>query len=147
MTMTHVSSIEKSIHEFNVWIKDIKFELKCSDHDAYTALHSTLHSLRDRLPVESVAHLGAQLPIIIKGVFYDKWSPKSTPERVDKMTFTSRVHSHFNNDPSINPENVIQTVFFVMQKHIDKNELDNVKAALPPKIENLFDLAAQKGST
>lgn len=36
-------------------------------HAAYLALRATLHALRDRLTVEEVAELGAQLPMLIRG--------------------------------------------------------------------------------
>ncbi|MFP4403379.1 MAG: DUF2267 domain-containing protein [Candidatus Woesearchaeota archaeon] len=144
MTISHISSVEKGVHDFNIWIKEIKYELKCTYNQAYIALYGTMHTLRDRLTIENLTHLGAQLPLIIKGIYYNNWTPKDNPKKLDKMTFISRVHSYFNNDPKINPENVIQTIFYVMQKHIDQGEINNIKATLPPEIENLFDFAAQK---
>lgn len=144
MTISSISNIEKGIHDFNMWIKEIKEELKCSDQNAYTALQATLQTLRDRLTVNEAVHLGAQLPIIIKGVYYDKWKPADKPEKLDKLTFTSKVHNKFNNDPDVNPENFIQTVFYVIQKNITNGEIEDIKSVLPPDIANLFNLAAQK---
>ena len=40
---------------------------------AYRALRSVLHVLRDRLTPEQAVHLGAQLPLLVRGIFYDGW--------------------------------------------------------------------------
>jgi uncharacterized protein (DUF2267 family) len=145
MSVSTVNSIEKGVHELNIWLKDIKGELKFSDNDAYVALRATLHILRDRMTIEEATHLGAQLPIIVKGVFYDKWKLSGKPEKMDKLTFISRIHAQFNNDPGINPNDVVRVVFYVLKKNITKGEIEDIKAILPSEIGNLFDLAAQKG--
>jgi uncharacterized protein (DUF2267 family) len=144
MIITHVRSINKTIHDFNVWIRDIKSELECSDQDAYLALHATLHTLRDRLGIEHVVHFGTQLPLLIKGIYYTGWTPKQNPEKLSKTAFTSKVHSAFNDDPLINPEDIVRAIFYVIQKHIAIGELTDIKAALPSEIEQLFTLAAKK---
>jgi uncharacterized protein (DUF2267 family) len=63
-------------------------------HKAYLALRATLHALRDRLTVEEVAQLGAQLPTLIRGFYYEGWDPTGKPLRVrHKEQFLARLLS------------------------------------------------------
>lgn len=43
------------------------------------ALRSVLHTLRDRLTVEEAADLSAQLPLMIRGIYFDAWTPATAP--------------------------------------------------------------------
>lgn len=52
---------------------------------------SVLHALRDRLDANVAAHLAAQMPILLKGVFYDGWDPNRSPQRTSMEGFLSRV--------------------------------------------------------
>jgi uncharacterized protein (DUF2267 family) len=44
-------------------------------NQSYAALGAVLHALRDRLTVEETAQLGAQLPMLVRGIFYAEWDP------------------------------------------------------------------------
>ena len=46
---------------------------------AYNVLKATLHALRDRIGPENAIHLGAQLPILVRGIYYDGWQFAQTP--------------------------------------------------------------------
>ena len=45
---------------------------------AYAVLRSVLHALRDCLPPAEVVKFSAQMPMMVKGVFFDGW--KITPK-------------------------------------------------------------------
>jgi uncharacterized protein (DUF2267 family) len=72
MPRNHVDIIDKSGGKAHVWLNDLAEELGTVDtHDAYRALRAFLHPLRDHLPVHEAAQLSAQLPIFVRGVFYE----------------------------------------------------------------------------
>jgi uncharacterized protein (DUF2267 family) len=68
-------------------------ELSTEDsHHAYRVLRSFLHALRDQLTVDEAAKLAAQLPIFVRGVFYEGWDPSRTPEHArDIESFLTRI--------------------------------------------------------
>jgi uncharacterized protein (DUF2267 family) len=68
---------------------------------AYQALRGTLHALRDILRLEEAVQLAAQLPLLIKGVFYDGWTPLDKPQKYKKEEFARRVHEQFQFDPEL----------------------------------------------
>ena len=54
---------------------------------AYSVLRSVLHQLRDRLTLEEGVDLGAQLPLIVRGLYYDGWRPHRVPRKLTKEKF------------------------------------------------------------
>jgi uncharacterized protein (DUF2267 family) len=82
MTVAHVDIIDRSVEKAHIWLNELADELGSTDHRyAYRVLRAFLHALRDRLSVDEAAQLAAQLPIFIRGLFYEGWDPSRTPER------------------------------------------------------------------
>ena len=79
---TGLDTFDKTIQESNLWIKDVMERLDTLDrHHAYSALRAVLHGLRDRIGPENAAHLGAQLPMLMRGLFYEGWDPTGKPTK------------------------------------------------------------------
>ena len=67
---------DRTVHTTNRWLQELTGLLDGgSRHDAYVALRATLHALRDRLPIEETAELAAQLPMLVRGFYYEGWDP------------------------------------------------------------------------
>jgi uncharacterized protein (DUF2267 family) len=115
-------------------------ELEWDDRDkSYQALRVTLHTLRDRLPIEQAAKLGAQLPLLIRGAFYEGWSPSGKPAPLRKKEdFVAEIGKAFAGDPRVSPEAVGRAVFHVMSKHVSEGEIKDVKGNLPESIRELW---------
>jgi uncharacterized protein (DUF2267 family) len=63
-----------------------------------------------------VAHiLGAQLPMLIRGFYYEGWHPAGTPTKERrKEDFLEHIAAAFRGDPDIDPEQVARAVFEVL---------------------------------
>jgi uncharacterized protein (DUF2267 family) len=108
MSMTGVESFDATLQKTHIWLNEVMNELHWNDKcKAYSALRTTLHVLRDRLSVEEAAHLGAQLPMLIRGFYYEGWIPAGKPSKErHQEEFLAPIREHFRNDPDIDPEQV-----------------------------------------
>ena len=140
MSQTGVTAFDSTIQTTNVWLHDILERLGWQDrHPAYHALRAVLHALRDRLPVDQVAALGAQLPMLIRGFYYEGWHPAGTPTKErTREDFLANIAAAFRNDPGLNMEEVARAVFEVIAQHVTPGEIKHVKIALPDEIRSLW---------
>jgi uncharacterized protein (DUF2267 family) len=140
MSDTGVQVFDTTIHKTDMWLKDVMEELGLDNkHRAYVALRSVLHTLRDRLPVEEAADLGAQLPMLVRGFYYDAWNPLDNPIKFNKDEFLSMVSQQFLNEPDVDAEEIIRAVFHVIDKHIAYGEIEDIKSSLPVELRGFWE--------
>lgn len=106
---------------------------------AYLALKVTLHALRDRLPVDEAAQLGAQLPLLVKGMYYEEWDPSDKPLKERHLVdFLAHVKKALRYDPEMEAERVVRAVFAVLTKHVTSGEVKDVMLSLPGDLRDLW---------
>lgn len=109
---------------------------------ALRVLRGFLHTLRDRLPVPETAHLGAQLPEFLRGVFYEEWRPSTAPQRYhDLDTFLVRVAAAGQLAGETEAAYAAEAAARVLGRHVDSGELTKVGAVLPREIAELLDMS------
>jgi uncharacterized protein (DUF2267 family) len=140
MSATGLEAFDTTIHKTNSWLNDLMQVMDWSDrHRAYLALRTTLHALRDRLTVEEVAQFGAQLPMLIRGFYYEGWNPTSKPQRErHKEQFLDRIEQQFRDDASIDPEEIARVVFSVIANRVAIGEIEHVKHILPAEVREMW---------
>jgi len=140
MVSTGIAGIETTLHTTNVWLQQIMDQMEWDDRGrAYLALRVVLHALRDRLSVDEAAALGAQLPLLIRGIYYENWSPHGKPVKErHKTDFLAHIERGFRDTPTADPEEVCQAVFHVLAEHVSPGEIAHVKATLPAEIRELW---------
>src|SRR3989304_8653239 len=132
---------DASLQKTQVWLNDLMVERgwKNGPPNACLALRTALHALRDRLTVEGAVHLGAQLPILIRGVYYEGWKLTGKPVKErHKSEFLDHIAAVFRDDDTVDPEKVMRAVFKVLARHISKGETENVKHLLPKTLQELW---------
>ena len=132
---------DASLQKTQVWLNDLMLELGWEEKPQKTclALRTALHALRDRLTVEAAVHLGAQLPILIRGVYYEGWKLTGKPVKErHKSEFLDHIAKAFRDDDTVDPEKVMRAVLKVLASHISTGESDNVKHLLPKSLQELW---------
>ncbi len=135
------ASIQKTINLLN----DICLEFGWPEErrsQAYKALRSVLHEIRDRLPVTESAHLAAQLPMLVRGFYYEGWKPEGVPRKFHRDEFLAEVQKHFQLSVEGGPEKLVETVVLVLSRHIEPTVLDQVQKEFPADLRSLFPQAA-----
>jgi uncharacterized protein (DUF2267 family) len=99
-----------------------------------------LHALRDRLPLEEVVHLGAQLPLLLRGIYYEGWNPGPKLARdKNRQQFTARIQQEFRGGNE-DPEELARAVFTLLAERVTAGEIEDVKHVLPEEIRDLWPL-------
>jgi len=141
MSTTGLEVFDTTLQKTNVWLNDVMYELGWEDERprAYLALRTVLHALRDRLTVEEAMHLGAQLPMLIRGFYSEGWtlSDKPLKER-HKVDFLAHVKHAFRNDERMDPEQIARGVFRVLARRISEGEIEDIKHLLPAELRELW---------
>lgn len=118
---------------------DEKLELGGDYRHAYQVLREVLHALRDRLPHDEAVDLAGQLPILVKGVYFDGWKPSKTPVKMNRVEFLKRIDDHLSLDLMVSAEESIETVLEVLhEKYISEGEYKNLKSVLPKSLAEIF---------
>ncbi len=140
MTMTGLSSIDHAVHATNEWLIEIDEQLEWADRQrAYRLLRAVLQALRDLLIVDEAAQLGAQLPVLIRGIYYEGWHPAGVPaKKRSKADFVARVEKAFKTDPIDDVEEAITAVFRLLNRHIASGEVEDVRHALRKGLRNIW---------
>lgn len=137
---TGIAAFDSTIHATHIWLNDVMDTIGWQDkHRAYHALRVVLHALRDRLPVDQAIALGAQLPMLVRGFYYEGWHPGGKPVKERrKDAFLAHIAAAFKDDPEIDAEEITRAVFQVVVKHVTPGEIDHIKMALPGEIRSLW---------
>jgi uncharacterized protein (DUF2267 family) len=142
MSATGLEVFDRTLQATNIWLDEIMAVIGPDRHAAWKVLSVVLHKLRDRLPVEVAAHLSAQLPLLVRGVFYDQYQPAKQPTRVRNFDeFVGEVQAWLRDARPIDAKEATRAVFAVLSRHLAEGEIDKVKDVLPESIRAAFDSA------
>ena len=138
MTTTRVDIIDRSVEKAHVWLNDLAVELGTEDrHQAYRVLRAFLHALRDHLSVDETAQLSAQLPIFVRGVFYEGWDPSGEHAR-DIDSFLMSIAGEGGLAGETEASFAAAAASRVLRRHVSAGEGDSVLHALPQHLRELL---------
>jgi len=153
MTETGVQAFDNTLQKTNVWLKELAAELEWPDRDrpqAYMALRTVLHALRDRLGVAEAVQLGAQLPMLVRGFYYEGWRPAGKPNKEHREEFLRHVADQFQDNERdylmgvdrTDPERITRAVFRLLFRHT--TEADKLMHVLPAELRDLWPQPASR---
>ena len=141
MSTTGLRIFDDTLHKTHTWLNELMELLGWQDKQkAYLALRATLHTLRDRMLPDEVLHLGAQLPMLIRGLYYEGWKPRE--ERLKERTlqeFLNHISVHFElTDRNLDFEKIAHAVFIVLNRHIDHGEINQIRTMMPEEVRAIW---------
>lgn len=136
---------EHATQQANVWVKDMMQELRQTDpHKALRVLRAGLQTLRDRMTIDEAAALSAQLPLVLRGVFFEGWVPKGKPlqlsHKAEFLDLFVEKYGHESNPidgASAHASDFVVALFRVLNRHVSTGEVTKIVMTLPEELVEL----------
>ena len=140
MTETGLSTFDKTLQTSNEWLNEIEDALHLEERQqSYHALRGVLLTLRDRLPVDEAMDLAAELPMLIRGVYFEGYKAANKPEKYNADEFLGHVKTELQAGGVTNaPNEVARCVFEILSSHISEGEARQVRNAMPGELKGLW---------
>ncbi|MEU7979418.1 DUF2267 domain-containing protein [Micromonospora sp. NPDC049081] len=136
-----MSAFESSVDKTNLILKDIEQAYgwpRARRNQSYAALRTVLHLLRDRMTVQECAEFAAQLPVLVRGIYFDGWQPENVPVKLNRDDFLYEVRQGFPYDVEGGPQRVTQVVLDALRRHVTQGEWQDVKSGMPRDLQRLI---------
>lgn len=140
MSATGLEVFDKTIHKSNQFVKIVMREMGTDDRRiAFGALRGALHALRDHLEVHTMAHLSAQLPMLLRGLFYEGWRPNAGPGHERHLEdFLTHVSEQLPPQLKAYPEEAVRAVYVALAECVDGGELAKIIHQMPAELRRLW---------
>jgi uncharacterized protein (DUF2267 family) len=145
---TGLDTFDRTVQESNLWLKDVMDRLDTEDrHRAYSSLRAVLHALRDRIGPESAAHLGAQLPMLIRGLYYEGWDPTNKPSKErHEDAFLAHIARELPRAEEGEVEQGAMAVLDVLSKHVDRGGAVKIAGMFPAELRRFWPAFIQEAA-
>lgn len=143
-------AFDNAVQKGNIWLKDIEEAGKLrSRFQAYSVLRCVLHALRDCAPAPEAVKFAAQLPLLVKGVFFDGWKISPKPPRLTLEEFESRIKGVLKEENAVEPKNALKAVLYALRRHVSPAVLEHFQLVLPREVhaavkQGLLEIAARE---
>lgn len=140
---THVPTFDTTLQTTHEWLQELEYLAALRNQaDSYTVLRKVLHALRDRLPADEAVHLGAQLPMLIRGFYFEGWKPSATPRKQRSLeAFLESIGPLPQPYDTFNAEKAVRGVLQLLDHRISVGELSDVYDAMPEEVRALWSEA------
>jgi len=137
--MSQIQDFDEAVRSAEEWVDDITKRLGWRDSArGYLALLAAHRALRDCLQRDDAIYLGAQLPILLRGLYYDGWHRGAHSVARKRDAFLGRIHDSIHRDPAVDPEHVARAALALLTARLPAAELEDAKAATPSDLHNLW---------
>ncbi len=141
--MAMSAPVAHAVETMQLWLKELRDRAELADEEAaHAVLRAVLHQLRDRLTVEEAVDLGAQLPVMVRGLYFEGWRPHKVPRKIrSRQAFLDELSDQLL--PHTYPVDwAVSSVFDLMTHHCDPGEIDDVIGQLPDDLKDLWPATA-----
>lgn len=140
MSSTGLEVFDRTLQATNRWVRLMMLELETDDRRlAFNALRGALHAVRDRIGPDKAIHLGAQMPMLLRGAYYEGWHPSAAPARDRRRDdFLDHVADEVPCTGEICPGEAARAGFAVMAQCLDPGETAKLRHILPQDTIDLW---------
>jgi len=141
-----VTTLENTLEKSYIWLNLLQAKLNIPKRsDAYRLLKVVLHELRDRIPLNEAAHLGAQLPMLIRGLYYEGFRPKPFNRKNKSLQpFLKAVEKKMPRFYPHPPSELLRGVFELLNETISPGEIEDIKSCLSEEVRDFWPTPGPK---
>ncbi len=142
MSSAGLDVFDRTIEETNFILNQIEGDLgwRGQREKSYSALRAVLHAIRDRLMVDVAVNFSAQLPLLLKGIFFDGWNSSKVPIKMDREDFFQCIKNNFKYELNVGVEDMVKTVLINIFVRTDPDLADEIRSQLPREMKDIFVL-------
>ncbi len=139
MSNTGLDTFDKSVQQTNQILKDLELQLGWENRrdQTFDLLRISLQALRDRLPVNPAVHLGSELPMLMRGLYYEGWDPDKVPVKINKESFLENIRREFKYNSELNIEKLVNIALATTLQTVSDNTQQQIREVLPEGIAKL----------
>jgi uncharacterized protein (DUF2267 family) len=130
-TIDKTNRILKEIEDAYGWPRDRR-------QQSYHALKAVLHALRDRLTIEESSDLAAQLPTLVRGLYYEGWDPNRVPLKMNREEFLGRVRQDFPYTIEGGIELLVRRTIEALRQYVTDGEWEDIRSVLPKDMAGIL---------
>lgn len=144
MAKDNLPILDKSVEDVHLWLNSLMRHLNGRDRvQAFHLLRAVLHALRDRIGPENAVHFSAQLPLIIRGLFFEGWKMRAPASHERHVTdFLGHVGRELDEDHRLDLETGVRAVFAVIWERVDQGEVAKLMRIFPAELRVLWQSEA-----
>lgn len=120
------------------WVNDLAKDLDWNEQSAYRLLKAVLQTLRDWLSPAEMADLSAQLPTLVRGIYFEGWKSEVLPGERKKRDFIIGVRSRFGYEPEVDIEKAVKAVFKLLDQHLSHGEIVQVRNSMKKALRDMW---------
>ena len=142
MSANGLEVFDRTLQITHIWLDEIIEDLHTDRQTAWRVLGAVIRALRDRLPAGLSAHVSAELPLLVRGAYFDQWRPGEETLKLRTLAeFLERVSANLAQGKPIGSLDATRAVFAVLGRHLDKGQLEKVNHALPAELREFWPRA------
>jgi len=140
--MTEITVFDKTEQKTMHWINSVAANMGSTDMQrSYMILRAVLHATRDRLIPDEAIQFGAQLPMLVRGFYYEGWHPNNKPRQYrHKAQFLEEIHKKLPTLDNAQLERATTAVFETLESEMPGGELKQVRQSLPEELRELWPI-------
>ena len=140
MSANGLEVIDHTVHTTHAWINELAERLDwASKRSTLHLLRATLHHVRDHLLINELAHFSAQLPLLVRGMLFEGWMPKSNPTKVrSPQEFVASIGAEMDQAQEFRGAEDIRCVFDLLNARLSAGEIEDIRSSFSSGIRGLW---------
>jgi uncharacterized protein (DUF2267 family) len=144
MSAQGLDVFDRTLQTTHLWLNDISEQLIPDRQLSWKVLGVVIRGIRDMLPTDLSAHLGAELPLLVRGAYYDQFRPAAQPVRDgDLEGFIARIAAELSDNRPTDPRDAARAVLATLSRRVPRGQIDKVRDALPKRLRDFWRTAEE----